>query len=94
MKHFSTKFNVTSMKFDTEFNTDAKRFDTEFRSLVKVIVGADELEHYEGDYEITPSVESQEMLTKNKMMDKDVTIKAIPYAEVSNTSGGCTILIG
>lgn len=83
MRHFSTRFNATSMKFDTEF-----------RSLVKVIVGADEIEHYKGSYEVTPSVESQEMLTKNKMMDKDVTIKAIPYAEVSNTSGGCTISIG
>lgn len=83
MKYFNTTFNVTS-----------KRFDTEFRSVVKVVVGADEIEHYKGDYEIVPKLESQEMETKNKLMDKNITVEGIPITRVSNTSGGNTIIIG
>ena len=95
MKHFSTRFNVTSMKFKTAFNNDPMRFNTDFHTIIKVVVDADNLEHYEGDYEITPSAESQEMLTKNKLMDKDVTIRAIPYKETPNSGGrGTTVRIG
>ena len=51
-------------------------------------------EPYEGDYEIIPKVEPQTMLTKNKVMTDDVTIKAIPIAEVTNETGGKTATIG
>lgn len=48
----------------------------------------------EGDYIITPSVGEQTMATKNKMMADDVTVKAIPYFDVKNTTGGSTVYIG
>lgn len=51
------------------------------------------LPEYEGEYTITPSVKEQTMQTKNKTMTNDVTIKAIPYAEVTNNSGGSTVTI-
>lgn len=52
------------------------------------------LPDYEGEYTIIPSVEEQTMQTKNKTMTNDVTIMAIPYAEVSNSTGGKTVTIG
>ena len=48
---------------------------------------------YEGDYEITPKVDSQVMKTKNKKMEDNVTVLAIPYYETSNLSGK-TVYIG
>lgn len=48
---------------------------------------------YEGDYEVTPKVEGQELKTKHKYMIQDVTVHAIPFFEVSNTSGGNTVYI-
>ena len=48
---------------------------------------------YEGAYEITPRVTDQTLATGNKHMEKDLTVLAIPYCEVSNQSG-TTIIIG
>lgn len=49
---------------------------------------------YEGDYEVTPKVNAQTMPTKGKLMEEDVTVKSIPFFDVSNTSGGSTVYIG
>ena len=49
---------------------------------------------YEGDYEVTPRVDEQTLSTADKLMSADVTIKQIPYAEVSNIQGGKTVTIG
>lgn len=51
-------------------------------------------EPYEGSYEVTPTIEQQILQTKNKTMVDDLTIKSIPYAEVTNTSNGITVTIG
>lgn len=48
---------------------------------------------YEGDYDVTPTVEGQELRTKNRYMMDDVTIRAIPFYEVSNQTGGNTVYI-
>lgn len=51
-------------------------------------------EKYEGDYVITPQVnEQQELETKNKIMIKNLTIKKVPFYEVSNEEG-TTVFIG
>lgn len=70
-------------------------------SLADIIVSgnlnvpaATEPEHYEGDYEITPSAHHNIVLeTANKKMMGDVNVLQIPYFETSNTSG-YTIYIG
>ena len=49
---------------------------------------------YEGPYSVTPKVDAQSLETRDKYMKNDVTIKAIPYYNVSNTSGGSTVYIG
>jgi hypothetical protein len=53
-----------------------------------------EYEVYDGTYQVTPMVTSQTLDTSNKLMQSDVVIEKIPYAEVSNNSGGKTASIG
>lgn len=52
-----------------------------------------DVETYEGEYEITPSVSRQELETKNRLLSDDIVVKEIPYYETSNESG-ITIYIG
>ena len=49
---------------------------------------------YDGSYEVTPSVDSQTLFTKDKTMSDNVTVKSIPYYETSNEQNGKTIYIG
>ena len=53
-----------------------------------------DFEVYEGSYRVTPAVSSQTLDTSNKLMQADVIVEKIPYAEVSNNSGGKTASIG
>ena len=65
--------------------------------FLKVIDGewaAAELPVYDGEFSVTPSAtEDQTLLTAQKLMDADVKIEKIPYAEVTNTSNGTTVTI-
>lgn len=49
---------------------------------------------YGGSYEATPQVTQQSLPTQGKRMASDVTVHGIPYAEVTNESGGYTATIG
>lgn len=50
---------------------------------------------YDGTYEITPSANSDLTLkTSQSFIDADITVKKIPYADVSNSANGRTITIG
>lgn len=49
---------------------------------------------YEGEYEVTPAVQAQTLSTAGKLLQNNVKINEIPFAEVSNTSGGTTVTIG
>lgn len=51
-------------------------------------------EKYDGEYIVTPSVEQQTLATADKLLTDDVTVKEIPFYEVSNNSGGTTVYIG
>ena len=53
----------------------------------------EDFEVWDGDYNVTPSVDAQTLDTKGKMMENNVTIKKIPYYEVSNNFG-YTVYIG
>lgn len=48
---------------------------------------------YEGPYQVTPKVNEQILLTRDKTMEDDVTIFEIPYSSVSNPQGGETVNI-
>lgn len=49
---------------------------------------------YTGPYEVTPNLNAQTLETAGQLMREDVTIKPIPIYEVSNNSGGTTVIIG
>lgn len=76
-----------------------KNNTAELRALliaVDELPNADTGEHdvYEGGYVVTPKVEQQTLPTAQKLMQADVLVKEIPYAEVKNLSNGKTVTIG
>lgn len=83
--------DVSVEEFDLEVN-DETAVDFELGTAINVIhLQGDE---YEGPYIVTPKVEQQELATRAKTMTDNVTVLEIPYAEVSNLSGGYTVTIG
>jgi hypothetical protein len=58
-----------------------------------IVITAD-YDVYEGTYKVTPAVSEQTLDTSNKLMQSDVLVEKIPYAEVKNNSGGKTVTIG
>ena len=79
-------FNVSFSEIDCVISADVG----EIKKVTEMIGG----EPYTGEYQIVPRVTEQNMLTRNKLMTDNVIVKAIPYAEVSNTSNGITVTIG
>lgn len=50
---------------------------------------------YEGDYDVVPRVgEAVVLPAQGCLMARDVTVEEIPLYEVSNLSGGNTLIIG
>lgn len=48
---------------------------------------------YAGDYEVTPSGETQTLETKGKLLAQDIIIHPIPYQLIVNQAGGLTAQI-
>ena len=71
---------------------DGEAYEVDLDTVIKVeyITG----DMYDGPYEVTPTLETQMLATRNKTMRDDVTVFEIPYAEVGNTAGGTTATIG
>lgn len=80
------------MRFDVKFNLSNERIPIVFDKFHEVGV-KEEFEYYEGEYEVTPSVRAKRLKTAEKMMRSDLTVTAIPYAEVTNTANGLTVTI-
>ena len=54
----------------------------------------DNYKKYDGEYDITPlAYQQQELETKNKILEENVTVREVPFYEVSNTEG-TTVYIG
>lgn len=50
---------------------------------------------YRGEYEVIPKVyDEQSLPTSGKLLGRDVLVHKIPQFEVSNGSGGKTLIIG
>nr|DAJ71669.1 MAG TPA: hypothetical protein [Caudoviricetes sp.] len=68
--------------------------EIELRDVV-VQAGGEAISVYEGAYEVTPRVNGPVVLpTKDKRMNDDVTVNAIPVSETDNEAGGVTLTIG
>ena len=81
------------MTFKVKFTENKQHLATKFKGVQPITeyVGGEE---YRGAYEVTPKIEAQTMPTKDKFLVDDMTVKAIPFFNVSNTSGGNTVFIG
>lgn len=49
---------------------------------------------YSGEYVVIPKTTAQELETTNKVLSHNVEVKAIPYSQTTNLSGGYTAIIG
>lgn len=50
---------------------------------------------YNGEYQVTPQTDDDvTLLTADTFVDANIKVKKIPFAEVSNNSGGTTVTIG
>lgn len=81
------------MRIHVRFSKAKQTFKPVFGEVVKISGGGDH-PVYEGEYNVTPKIETQTLPTKEKVMADDIKIKAIPFFNVSNTSGGSTVYIG
>jgi hypothetical protein len=93
MLRFTVEFNLLNQQIPVRFNQSDQRIPITFKNLQQ-ITGKPDVEIYDGSYQVTPKVTSQTMETAQKFLTDDVTIKAIPFFNVANTSGGNTVFIG
>lgn len=70
--------------FNMTFTEQQEGMHATFGSVVQVVRNYDP---YSGPYEITPSTIEQIMETKGKDMVENVTVREIPYYEISNEHG-------
>lgn len=78
---FTAKFEELESDFSASLNENI------------VIQVTNEYEMYEGNYNVTPTIDSQTLPTKKKVMADDLNIKGIPVFETENLSGGTTVYI-
>lgn len=81
------------MLFRVEFSLSNQRIPATFKDL-QTATSTPDVKIYDGDYEVTPKVDSQTIPTAQKFLTDDMRIKAIPFYNVSNTTGGSTVFIG
>lgn len=79
---FEIGFSPTKSVFQVEFDTAVE---------IKEYTGVDV---YDDEYTLTPETTDQVLLTKEKLLKENVTIKAVQKQIVENPSGGQTITIG
>ena len=81
------EIRIEDVILNEEINIDKIELD------VIEVEGLD-IERYRGDYIITPlAYEEQELETRNKLLEDNITVKEIPYYRVSNIDG-TTVYIG
>ncbi|EEF93187.1 hypothetical protein CATMIT_02138 [Catenibacterium mitsuokai DSM 15897] len=89
-KDISLRFIIRDMSFHADMDIKNEEFRLEFKNYQ----GIKNADVYDGAYTVTPKDISQQLKTKNKLMNKDVMVKRIPFFETSNEEGGNTVYIG
>ena len=87
---FDLNFTESNQSFKPEFQSSNTTIHADFGEVVEVERHRD---MYTGQYEAIPAVNSQTFATAQKVMERDFTVAAVPYAEVTNQSNGKTIII-
>ena len=86
-------FQVVNKSILVNFQKLDKKLSVEFSRYHTLSIRED-VEYYEGEYDVTPTVDAQSIPTAKKFMKDDVTVKEIPYFVTGNNSGGDTAYIG
>lgn len=85
--------NSAFVRYDIEQNKTGKERE-QARSNIGAI-SKDDLPVYDGEYVVVPDTDNEQVLkTAQKLLDADIKVNKVPYAEVSNTTGGTTVTIG
>ena len=79
---------------DIELSLSQTAVKLDFGAIQVVEIGGSDTEQYTGEYEVTPKFECQMLPTAKRLLQKDVTVRAIPVYQTSNNAGGKTIIIG
>ena len=79
---FEIGFSPTKSVFQVEFDTAVE---------IKEYTGVD---IYDGEYTLTPETTDRVLLTKEKLLKENVTVKAVPKQIVDNPAGGQAVTIG
>lgn len=90
---FAPNFKQSNQSFSSNFSQSEQSFPLDFgeiQTVTEYIGGIP----YGGEYEVIPMVVPQTLATAGKILEEDFTVQPIPYAEVSNGSGGTTVTIG
>lgn len=89
-------FKEENSFFKVNFGEEDTTFKAVFSEAIEIFKGgsADSLPKYEGPHTVVPKFIEQKLSTAQKIVFENVTIKEIPYSEVSNNSGGITAIIG
>ena len=88
------------MKIQVEFRETGAGFDLGFEGDSRFDIGFEEgqpghsASPYSGNYEVIPRVSAQTLPTRDKSLERDILVRAIPYHEVENTERGTTAIIG
>lgn len=90
---FNVRFKEISPKFPVRFNSETEKMVVRFENC-EIVTVTENVEHYMGNYEVVPSPEPVVLPTEKKYLNSDVTVHAIPFFSVGNTSGGNTVYIG
>lgn len=69
-------------------------YNPDREDIEDLYVPAISVETYTGEYSIIPKVDAQVIPTAQKYLEADMTVRAIPYYDVSNNTGGSTVYIG
>lgn len=79
--------------FKIGFSPTKSIFQVDFDTALEIKENT-EADVYIGEYTLTPATKDQVLLTKEKLLKENVTVKAVPKQIVDNPAGGQTVTIG
>lgn len=84
MADFNATFQTTDATFTAEMSSGASEVNAAFG---EVIIVDHSWPLYDGPYTVTPDLIEQTLDTERRRTAENITVEAIPYAEVSNPFG-------
>lgn len=86
--NFKAKFHEED-SFKLKWNPEIESFKADLGVYMEVAH-----DPYTGITDVIPSLERQILPTRNKNLATNITVRSIPFEEVSNEEGGYTATIG